>query len=254
MFCVIIVTIIIILIEHSKYVSNHSLAVWTESVYVADGSGWSDRLSRAAWYTWPAWEWALVNNQPTQPPSPLTVHLLHWLACSNLKPDFSTWPGMDEFCLLCLRLSMFLLLIASKTFKRSQKVRIKRINRKDSEPDVTTLSFQLPWKQRGRVLCLPKPELRAEGSVTLPLPLPLCSSQASAYRLSHYWGKQEMPLWVWGPPGSPQGMAVIRIQFGFHFLALWPWVTWSWLSEPWCPRLWKENNQNCLVGPGIEWD
>lgn len=49
MFCIIIVTII--LIEHSKYVNNHSLAVWTGSVYVADGSGWSDRLSRAAWYT-----------------------------------------------------------------------------------------------------------------------------------------------------------------------------------------------------------
>ena len=51
MFCIIIVTIIIILIEHSKYVSNHSLALWAGSVYVADGRGWSDRLSRAAWYT-----------------------------------------------------------------------------------------------------------------------------------------------------------------------------------------------------------
>ena len=68
------------------------------------------------------------------------------LTWSQTFPPGQGW--MTYFCLLCLRLSIFLLLIASKTFKRPQKVRIKRINREDSEPDVTTLNFQLPWKQR----------------------------------------------------------------------------------------------------------
>ena len=36
---------------------------------------------------------------------------------------------------------MFLLMIASRAFRRPQKVKIIRIYREDSEPDVTTLSF-----------------------------------------------------------------------------------------------------------------
>lgn len=72
MFCIIIVTIIIILIEHSKYVSNHSLAVWTGTVYVANGSGWSraactpDQLGSGLWLIT-----SLLNH-----PHP-SVHLLH---------------------------------------------------------------------------------------------------------------------------------------------------------------------------------
>lgn len=105
-----------------------------------------------------------------------------------------------------------------------------------------------PESIRGTVLCLPKPDLRAEGEAHSLSPVLCVVPKLLLLHLPLLGTVGNISSGSWGPLGGLQGMTEVRLGFGFYLLALWPWTSFiGFLSLP--PPLWKEHSQNCLVRP-----
>lgn len=77
-----------------------------------------------------------------------------------------------------------------------------------------------PESIRGTVLCLPKPDLRAEGEAHSLSPVLCVVPKLLLLHLPLLGTVGNISSGSWGPLGGLQGMTEVRLGFGFYLLAL----------------------------------